>query len=162
MRSFQIILLRLPALLIAGVIWFLSSQSILPQPKGILGWDKLQHFLAYGALGVAAGLWASPVFWKRRHALALLLTTLAGSAYGAIDEFHQYFVPGRDCNVWDWIADTLGAFLGALAIMLYIRFFKSGANNNLKASFLLAVPVPGCIRLHALSPNRYSPFMTSR
>jgi VanZ family protein len=130
-------MLRLPALLIAGFIWFLSSQSILPQPKGILGWDKLQHLLAYGVLGFAVGLWASPVFWKRRAALALLLTTLTGSAYGAIDEFHQYFVPGRDCNVWDWVADTLGAFLGALALMAGIRIFKSaemvktnGENNN--------------------------------
>jgi VanZ family protein len=121
MRLFRAIFLRLPALLIAGFIWFLSSQRILPQPKGIFGWDKLQHLLAYGVLGVAVGLWVSPVFWKRRPALALLLTTLAGSAYGAIDEFHQYFVPGRDCNVWDWIADTLGAFLGALAVMQYMR-----------------------------------------
>jgi len=121
MRLSRTVLLRLPALLIAGIIWLLSSQRILPQPKGILGWDKLQHFLAYGALSLAAGLWASPFFWKRRPALAVLLTALAGSAYGAIDEFHQYFVPGRDCNVWDWIADTLGAFLGALAMMQYMR-----------------------------------------
>ena len=137
MRLSRTIWLRLPALLIAGVIWFLSSQSTLPQPKGILGWDKLQHFLAYGALGVAVGLWAFPVFWKRRPVLALLLTILVSSAYGAIDEFHQYFVPGRDCNVWDWIADTLGAFLGALALMIGMRIFKiaktvktNGKNNN--------------------------------
>ena len=138
MRLSRTIMLRLPAPLMAGFIWFLSSQSILPQPKGILGWDKLQHLLAYGALGCAVGLWASPVFWKRRPALALLLTTLVGSAYGAIDEFHQYFVPGRDCNVWDWIADTLGAFLGALTLMIIgMRIFKpaktmktNGKNNN--------------------------------
>jgi VanZ family protein len=136
-RLSRTIWLRLPALLIAGTIWFLSSQSILPQPKGILGWDKLQHLLAYGALGAAAGLWAFPVFLKRRPVLVLLLTTLIGSAYGAIDEFHQYFVPGRDCNVWDWIADTLGAFLGALALMAGMRIFKpaeivktNGKNNN--------------------------------
>ena len=136
-RLSRTIWLRLPALLIAGTIWFLSSQSILPQPKGILGWDKLQHLLAYGALGFAVGLWAFPVFLKRRPVLALLLITLAGSAYGAIDEFHQYFVPGRDCNVWDWIADTLGAFLGALALMAGMRIFKpaetmktNGKNKN--------------------------------
>ena len=115
------ILIRLPVLLIAGFIWFLSSQSILPQPKGILGWDKLQHLLAYGALGIAAGFWIRPAFWRRRPVLSLLITVLAGSAYGAIDEFHQYFVPGRDCNVWDWIADTLGACLGALAVMLLMK-----------------------------------------
>jgi len=123
-------LLRLPALLIAGFIWFLSSQSILPQPKGILGWDKLQHLLAYGALGFTAGFWIYPAFWRRRPVLSLLITMLVSSGYGAIDEFHQYFVPGRDCNVWDWIADTLGAFLGALAVMLLFKKTKLGETNN--------------------------------
>jgi VanZ family protein len=41
-----------------------------------------------------------------------------GSAYGILDEVHQFFVPGRDCNVWDWIADTLGAVIGAAAAAL--------------------------------------------
>jgi VanZ family protein len=120
------ILIRLPALLIAGFIWFLSSQSILPQPKGILGWDKLQHLLIFGALAAAIGFWIPAAFWKRRPGLFLLITMLAGSGYGAIDELHQYFVPGRDSNVWDWIADTLGSFLGALAVMLLMKKNKSG------------------------------------
>jgi len=135
MRLFRTILLRLPALLIAGVIWFLSSQSVLP--KNVYFWDKLQHFIAYGAFGFAVGFWVSWVFWERRPVLALLLTTLAGSVYGAIDEFHQFFVPGRDCNAWDWVADTLGAFCGALVIMLCMRIFKlakpvktNGEGNN--------------------------------
>ena len=38
------------------------------------------------------------------------------SLYGASDEWHQYFVPGRSCEFGDWIADTAG---GALAIALY-------------------------------------------
>jgi VanZ family protein len=121
MQLYRIILFRLPVLLIAGTIWIFSSQSILPQPKGIIGWDKLQHFLAYGALGLAAGLWISPFFWNRHPALSVLITAFISSAYGAVDEFHQYFVPGRDCNVWDWLADTLGAFFGALTIMLCMR-----------------------------------------
>jgi VanZ family protein len=124
------ILIRLPALLIAGFIWFLSSQSILPKPKGIFGWDKLQHLLVYGAIGISVGFWIHPAFRRRRPALSLLIIMLAGSVYGAIDEFHQYFVPGRDCNVWDWIADTLGAFLGALAIMLLLIKTKLGGINK--------------------------------
>jgi VanZ family protein len=118
---FRAILLRLPALLIAGVIWFLSSQSTLPQPKGILGWDKLQHGAAFAALAAAVGLWISPAFWKRRSFLALLLAGLIGSAYGAVDEVHQYFVPDRYSTFWDWLADTLGAFFGAAAMLLFIR-----------------------------------------
>jgi VanZ family protein len=124
------ILLRLPALLIAGLLWFLSSQSILSQPQGILGWDKLQHMLAFGVLSIAVGFWIRLAFWRRRTVLALSITTLIGSVYGAIDELHQYFVPGRDSDVWDWVADTLGAFLGALAIMLLFKKTKFGEINK--------------------------------
>jgi hypothetical protein len=38
------------------------------------------------------------------------------SAYGATDEWHQSFVPGRAMDVQDWIADTIGA---AIAVVLY-------------------------------------------
>jgi VanZ family protein len=115
------LLLRLPALLIAAIIWFLSSQSVLPYPQNIVGLDKLLHFSAYAALGIAAGLWISPAFWKRRPVLSLLLITIIVSAYGITDELHQYFVPGRDCDIRDWVADTLGAFTGALIVRIVIK-----------------------------------------
>jgi VanZ family protein len=38
---------------------------------------------------------------------------LIATAYGAIDEFHQSFVPGRSSTVADGIADAAGAALGA-------------------------------------------------
>ena len=124
--------LRLPALLIAGIIWFLSSQSTLPQPKGILGWDKLHHVAAFAALAATAGLWASPAFWKRRPALIVLIIALAVSAYGVIDEFHQYFVPGRDSTFWDWLADTIGALLGATAMLLFMRHKNHIEKNHIE------------------------------
>jgi len=125
MRPFQAVLIRLPAPLIAGTLWFLSSQSGLPQPPGpLLGWDKFQHLTAYAILGFSVGLWITPALWARRP-LAILLTVAAiGSLYGAIDEIHQYFVPGRDSCFWDWVANTLGSFLGALATMLVMRRLK--------------------------------------
>jgi VanZ family protein len=112
------IILRLPALFIAGAIWILSSQSILPHPKGILGQDKIQHLIAYFVLAAATGLWISPDFWQLRRIPAFFLTALITSVYGALDEVHQFFTPGRDCNIWDWTADTLGAFLGAALVLL--------------------------------------------
>ena len=130
MQLFLKILLRLPAPLIAGTLWFLSSQSTLPQPPGPLGWDKLQHLLAYGVLSFAIGLWISPAFWKNRPIAALLLTTLIGSVYGAIDEIHQYFVPGRHSDILDWVANTLGSFLGALTLMLILRKYKQIVGNT--------------------------------
>jgi VanZ family protein len=130
----QKILFRLPALLIAGAIWFLSSQSVLPQVKGILGFDKLQHMIAYLVLAVTIGFWVSPEFWRQRRFLALLLVVLVSSAYGAIDEVHQIFTPGRECSVWDWIADTIGAMLGAAAVMWVNTFIL----NKIRARYGIA------------------------
>ena len=115
------ILLKLPALIIAAFIWFLSSRSSLPELKSILAWDLFQHFLAFGALAFTAGLWPSVIFWKRRPVFAALLSALPACAYGAIDELHQFFVPGRDSSVTDWIADTAGAVFGAAAMMLFAK-----------------------------------------
>ncbi|MDR1898725.1 MAG: VanZ family protein [Treponema sp.] len=112
----------MPAILIAAGIWFLSSRSILPKPKGIFGYDKLQHLLAYAALAGAAGLWVSPERWKRRGLVMTGLVAAAASVYGITDELHQYFVPGRDCNIRDWAADTLGAVIGAGAAAFAGRF----------------------------------------
>jgi VanZ family protein len=115
------IVTKLPVFIIAGFIWFLSTQSTLPQLKGILGLDKLQHLFAYLVLASTLGLWFSPEHWQFHRSRTFLLIILITSAYGVSDEIHQYFVPGRDCNVWDWIADTLGAVLGALISMLVDR-----------------------------------------
>jgi VanZ family protein len=72
-------------------------------------------------LAVSIGLWFFPQSRKNRR-WALLWTALISAVYGVIDEIHQYFVPGRDCNVWDWTADTIGAILGALAMMAVYRY----------------------------------------
>jgi len=97
----------LPALLWAGTIFFLSSRSRLPEPPGLLGWDKLQHCLGYGVGGFliarAVGV----------RGCGTLLAVVLGSLYGASDELHQWFVPGRNSDVLDWVADTLGVAIGA-------------------------------------------------
>ena len=47
----------------------------------------------------------------------LLVAFLIVSVYGASDEIHQYFVPGRSCDIFDWIADVIGTALGIVAIL---------------------------------------------
>ncbi|GHT74832.1 hypothetical protein FACS1894124_5320 [Spirochaetia bacterium] len=124
------VLKRFPAILIGAAIWFLSAQSILPQPKGILGFDKLQHLAAYLVLAVTIGLWIPSAWRQKRRPLTLILTTLISSIYGIVDEVHQYYVPGRDCNVWDWIADTIGAIIGSVIIMLVLPAIESRFTRN--------------------------------
>jgi VanZ family protein len=115
------LLVKLPAPVTAAGIWYLSSQSILPQPKGILGFDKFQHLLAYFVLAAAIALWFPREKWRRSGPRLPVFTAALSSAYGIIDEIHQYFVPGRDCNVWDWLFDTLGAILAVAAVKLILR-----------------------------------------
>lgn len=131
-RFSHTLLLRLPAILIAGSIWFISSQSTLPQIKGILGFDKLQHVIAYLVFAGALGLWFSLKQWKTRRLLTLLVVMGIASAYGVIDEIHQSFVPGRNCNVWDWTADTLGGILGSLLGRLVSRRVPNEAQTMRK------------------------------
>ena len=51
--------------------------------------------------------------WLTAPAAALVAAILIASLYGASDEFHQLFVPGRLCDPADWLTDTCGAALGA-------------------------------------------------
>ncbi|MDR2397849.1 MAG: VanZ family protein [Spirochaetaceae bacterium] len=115
------LLYKLPALLISGIIWFLSSRQVLPTPKGILGFDKVQHLLAYLVLAMTVGLWFSLHQWTRRPWRCAAWVVAIAVVYGISDELHQTFVPGRDGNVWDWVADTLGALIGTGLVMLSAR-----------------------------------------
>lgn len=97
-----------PAALWAVVLFLLSA---IPDFGGIrtvpLG-DKLAHATLYAVLGTALGYgWAhSP----RRITHTLLIAL--GALYGATDELHQAFVPGRAPDVADWIADVVGVLIG--------------------------------------------------
>lgn len=95
-------------LLIAGLIFFASSRSQVAGPP-VANADKYGHFLVYGLLATLLCRLGSG--WR-----AAGWALLAASAYGATDEWHQLFVPGRSCSLADWIADTTGA---ALAVSLY-------------------------------------------
>ena len=103
----------LPALAYAGLIFYLSSQpDPLPfVPRSWLAQDKLVHAAEYAVLGglLLVGLRLLGV----RPWVAVVAAALLASAYGASDEVHQSFVPGREADVLDWVADTVGAVLGA-------------------------------------------------
>jgi VanZ family protein len=118
-RSFKL-LLKLPAPVLAVGLWLLSSLPTLPKPRGLLGFDKFQHLLAYFALTVAIALWFSREKWRRPGAGLPALTAALGSVYGVIDEIHQYFVPGRDCSIGDWLSDTLGAIAAVVVVKLAV------------------------------------------
>ncbi len=107
-----------PALTVGylGLIYWLSSQTSPPVPSlGFEGADKLLHGIEYGGLGWLLA-WSASAHGARGRA-ALFVGAVAGSLYGASDEIHQAFVPGRECDAFDWAADTFGSLVGALAFV---------------------------------------------
>jgi VanZ family protein len=100
----------------AGAILWLSSLTPRELPEAaFLVSDKLNHFIAFAVGGWLA---ASALRVSRPQAGpfgCILLAVLLISAFGAIDEALQKFTPGRTGgDLYDWIADFLGAIAGAL------------------------------------------------
>ena len=53
------------------------------------------------------------------------LAVVLGAAYGASDEYHQTFVPGRSGNdPGDWLADTIGTTAGVLLYARLVQRYK--------------------------------------
>jgi VanZ family protein len=96
----------LPALVWAGVIFALSGRPALPTPRLFPGFDKAAHFGAYALLGFLLARGAAASRLGPGWVLAI------GLLYGASDEYHQSFVPGRSVEAGDWVADALGVAAG--------------------------------------------------
>ena len=105
-----------PVALYAALIFFLSSLSdtdVYVPPLSIPHGDKVLHALLYGPLAILTyrAFRSAGSTWSATH--AMFLAVAASTAYGMTDEFHQAFVPMRDANVWDLLADGIGSVTGA-------------------------------------------------
>ncbi|GAB4311677.1 MAG: hypothetical protein Kow0059_01870 [Candidatus Sumerlaeia bacterium] len=110
----------------AAFLFFLSSRTPAELPPA--GWlppgtDKVVHALLYAVLGVLL-LRAFAQGSRVRGWRAVAAAAAAAVAYGAFDELHQAFVPGRSADLADLAADALGAALGAWVYRQ--RFIRPG------------------------------------
>ena len=121
----------IPAAVIMAGIAFLSHQSNLPYVVGIFP-DWLLHALEFGVLALACLYGASRGFDRRyRSPGAAILAMSIAIVYGALDELHQSFVPGRSVSLSDWIADSVGALLAVSVLVLILsRSEKEGRSGR--------------------------------
>ena len=102
-----------------ALIFYLSS---LPHPDedlpkflfDTLG-DKLLHVIEYAVLAVLCYRAFRRAPGPFAAGYAVMLAILTASLYGATDEVHQAFVTFRTATWLDWLADTGGAVMGAVA-----------------------------------------------
>jgi VanZ family protein len=117
-----------PPVLYMVLIFYSSSQSDPAPAVTQVVWDKLLHLGGYALLAL---FFARAL---RSEGAGRLVTTVAAivltSVYGASDEWHQMFTPMRDSDIRDWLADTLGAAIGALAYALLAARSTIGVHHH--------------------------------
>jgi len=104
-----------------GLIFFLSSKSQLPRvfPPGLPPiQDIVGHFTVYAVLAVL--LWWALRGAGVRHPFVWAL--VAAALYGASDEFHQSFVPGRNPDIFDLATDLAGAATALLIVRWWLHW----------------------------------------
>jgi len=118
-----------PPLVVAAVIWFFSSQPDLSSGLGVIDLvgRKLIHAGEYALL---CFLWWRALRCRMPPAGSLGLAFALAVAYGALDEYHQTFVAGRNGSPVDVGIDALGAALAVLGIRSRLRRSGSAANAD--------------------------------
>ena len=115
----------------AGVIFYLSSQSSIDTPSLFPGQDKLFHMMAFGVLGfLFMGSMKSTTSGYRIGQVWLVVVLVV--LYGLLDEFHQYFVPGRTVEIYDALADAAGALLGAWSMYYLVKIL--GKSSRMRSA----------------------------
>jgi len=104
---------------------FIYIQSAHPSPEQIPSVpfiDKMLHFSAYGLMGILFYRAYQTLRIKNNIPLLMVLSAVSASLYGISDEIHQSFVPFRQAEVADVIADIIGAFSGVWLYRLLVVY----------------------------------------
>jgi VanZ family protein len=99
----------------AVVVWIAIQLTLTSLPGASIPvsishpFDWAGHLGLYGGLGVLLARVASLHGWPPRRLLVVAALVIVGAA---LDELHQLFIPGRDAEFFDWVADSVGAVSG--------------------------------------------------
>ena len=100
--------MRILVFMVYGLlVAFTSLRAVIALPPG--QWDKLGHFLVYGAFAVLG-------FFMVKTLKSYLWLCLGIILYSVLMEFLQSFVPGRVPSFYDIVANTIGVVLGAIVV----------------------------------------------
>lgn len=84
--------------------------------------DKSKHFGGYMVLTIL--LYITLLFQDKfkvlkHHSAVAAFSIIA--VYGVLDELHQRLIPGRSCDINDWIADMIGVTIGLIILKLFLK-----------------------------------------
>ena len=100
---------------------------------------KIAHFTEFGVLGGLFFLlfltFPMPMW------LSCLFSTLSAALFGALDEWHQTFVPGRSGQIRDTLIDASGALLVSSVLFLLAFLLKTNRKKIKVAAYSLRAPL---------------------
>lgn len=105
------------------LIFTTSQISLAPAPENqVKTWydyffDKDMHTLLYGALAFLLVSFLRQ--YKIKFKYIFFLTLIISLIYGAMDEYHQVFVVGRQSSLLDLFFDGIGALCGMLMYWIW-------------------------------------------
>ncbi len=124
MKLIQRFKFGLPALLIAAGIFIASHQTRIELPQLMINFnDKLLHTLAYLVFGLAILVGLKKNHFDISDKRLFIFLLLLGGTYGMSDEIHQYFIPGRTFDIFDWLADLFGVLLSFAGYSFILKKF---------------------------------------
>lgn len=88
---------------------------------------KMAHFSEYACVGFLS--YSLIVLWYGTRWKGYLLVILQLLISAGADEFHQYFVPGRNASIKDVMIDTAGGIAGMIVILILNCMRKKRAGS---------------------------------
>ncbi|MDF2381581.1 VanZ family protein [Nostoc ellipsosporum NOK] len=116
-----------------AVLWFIICTVLLCLPGSAFPESSWLDNIPFFDKWVHVGLFAVMTFlfcraamaWGREATKTFITLSLISFAFGVLMEFVQhYWIPYRSFDVWDMVADGVGAAVGFLAIRLFLKGHK--------------------------------------
>ena len=101
-------------LVVLGILLGLFGLGAQPVAVGLVPvpWDKVAHAAVFAVLAAALGLASGLRGWRM-----VMLAVTGALLVGALDEWHQMFLPGRQAGLDDLAADVVGGLVGAWLVV---------------------------------------------
>jgi len=109
----------LPLIIYCLAIYIQSGRPGLKHIPDVRFLDKFLHFGAYGLLGILFFRAYETLPLKANKTLLILMSMGSATLYGVSDEIHQYFVPFRQADIMDVVANTMGSICGVYFYQLW-------------------------------------------
>ena len=115
-----------------AIVIFISSSISHPPTAGIKfpEFDKILHSIGYGFFGYFARRAFSQTNRDLFSGYPGIFAVVFCLLYGTFDEIHQSFVPPRETDPFDLLADMIGAIVGQYAQYWKYRNSKTQIPNS--------------------------------